>query len=196
MFARLDGACRKRCWVWLNEGGGWGPPPPLEGGGGPPPPTAPQTVEHPSGSHIGWRQPPWPIAVVYSAIVFHTQPFYTPSPCLADIKWHALFWVVSLERIFVAQIWPVVAIGLVGLAVGLVGLSRSRATFFLYMDPLTHGGGSGIERQVPRVAPPYGPLLVRTQPFSRRIRLFSYTCKISKNSTFPKPLCRPWDGFG
>ena len=30
--------------------GGWGPPPP---------PTAPQTVEHPSGSHIGWRQPPW-----------------------------------------------------------------------------------------------------------------------------------------
>ena len=24
----------------------------------PPPPTAPQTVEHPSGSHIGWRPPP------------------------------------------------------------------------------------------------------------------------------------------
>ena len=39
---------------------------------------------------------------------------------------------------------------------------RSRATFFLYMDPLTHGGGPGSELQVPPVAPPYGPLLVRT----------------------------------
>ena len=26
-------------------------------GGGPPPPTAPKTVAHPSGSHIGWRRP-------------------------------------------------------------------------------------------------------------------------------------------
>ena len=42
-----------------TKGGGGVPPPPSEGGGGPPPPpTAPQTVEHPSGSHIGWRQPP------------------------------------------------------------------------------------------------------------------------------------------
>ena len=39
---------------------------------------------------------------------------------------------------------------------------RFRATFFLYMDPLTHGGGPGSELQVPPVAPPYGPLLVRT----------------------------------
>ena len=39
---------------------------------------------------------------------------------------------------------------------------RSWATFFLYMDPLTHGGGPGSELQVPPVAPPYGPLLVRT----------------------------------
>ena len=39
---------------------------------------------------------------------------------------------------------------------------RSGATFFLYMDPLTHGGGPGSELQVPPVAPPYGPLLVRT----------------------------------
>ena len=39
---------------------------------------------------------------------------------------------------------------------------RSQATFFLYMDPLTHGGGPGSELQVPPVAPPYGPLLVRT----------------------------------
>ena len=31
---------------------------------------------------------------------------------------------------------------------------RSRATFFLYMDPLTHGGGPGSELQVPPVAPP------------------------------------------
>ena len=38
------------------------------------------------------------------------------------------------------------------------------ATFFLYMDPLTHGGGPGSELRVPPVAPPppYGPLLVRT----------------------------------
>ena len=39
---------------------------------------------------------------------------------------------------------------------------RSRATFFLYMDPLTHGGGPGSQLQVPPAAPPYGPLLVRT----------------------------------
>ena len=39
---------------------------------------------------------------------------------------------------------------------------RSGATFFLYMDPLTHGGGLGSELRVPLVAPPYGPLLVRT----------------------------------
>ena len=39
---------------------------------------------------------------------------------------------------------------------------RSGATFFLYMDPLTHGGGPGSELQVPPAAPPYGPLLVRT----------------------------------
>ena len=29
------------------------------GGGAPPPPTAPKTGAHPSGSHIGWRRPPW-----------------------------------------------------------------------------------------------------------------------------------------
>ena len=33
-------------------------PPPLRRGVGFPPPTARQTVEHPSGSHIGWRPPP------------------------------------------------------------------------------------------------------------------------------------------
>ena len=42
-----------------QPGGGRGPPPPFGGGWGSPPPTAPQTVEHPSGSHIGWRPPPW-----------------------------------------------------------------------------------------------------------------------------------------
>ena len=68
---------------------------------------------------------------------------------------------------------------------------RSWATFFLYMDPLTHGGGPGSELQVPPVAPPYGPLLVRTWPFSRWIRLFSDTCKISKNSTFSETLLSP-----
>ena len=31
---------------------------PKGGGEAPPPPTAPKTVAHPSGSHIGWRQPP------------------------------------------------------------------------------------------------------------------------------------------
>ena len=40
----------ERCWVWVNEKGAWGPPHPL---------TAPKTVAHPSGSHIGWRRPPW-----------------------------------------------------------------------------------------------------------------------------------------
>ena len=31
---------------------------------------------------------------------------------------------------------------------------RSRASFFLYMDPLTHGGGLRSELQVTPVAPP------------------------------------------
>ena len=41
------------------------PPPPSEGGAPPPPPppTAPQTVEHPSGSHVGWAAAP--VALVY-----------------------------------------------------------------------------------------------------------------------------------
>jgi hypothetical protein len=46
-------------------GGGWGPPPP---------PTAPQTVEHPSGSHIGWRPPPWAGAC--------SAPFRLCPPCI------------------------------------------------------------------------------------------------------------------
>ena len=33
---------------------------------------------------------------------------------------------------------------------------------FLYMDPLTHDRGPGSELQVPPVAPPYAPLVVRT----------------------------------
>ena len=73
---------------------------------------------------------------------------------------------------------------------------RSWATFFLYMDPLTHGGGPGSEFRVPLVAPLYGPLLVRTWPFSRWIRLFSDTRKISEIRLFRKLFCRPWDGFG
>ena len=73
---------------------------------------------------------------------------------------------------------------------------RSGATFFLYMDPLTHGRGPGSELRVPPAAPPYGPLLVRTWPFSRWIKLFSDTRKISKIRLFRKPFCRPWDGFG
>ena len=32
--------------------------------------------------------------------------------------------------------------------------SGSWKTFFLYMDPLTHGGGLGPQLQVPPVAPP------------------------------------------
>ena len=37
---------------------------------------------------------------------------------------------------------------------------RSRATFFLYMDPLTHGGGPGSEIQVPPVATPLWALTI------------------------------------
>ena len=46
--------------------------------------------------------------------------------------------------------------------------TQSGATFLLYMDPLTHGGGTGSELRVPPVAPPppYGPLLVRTTVFT------------------------------
>ena len=42
----------------------------------------------------------------------------------------------------------------------------SRRTFFLYMAPLTHGGGPGSQLRVPTVPPPpppYGPLPVRTR---------------------------------
>ena len=35
---------------------------PRGGGEGSPPPTAPKTVAHPSGSHIGWQRPPCPRA--------------------------------------------------------------------------------------------------------------------------------------
>ena len=52
---------------------------------------------------------------------------------------------------------------------------RSGATFFLYMDPLTYGGGPGSKLRVPPVGPPYGPLAVRTEAFSRWVRLFSGT---------------------
>ena len=36
-----------------------GPPPPSQGGCPPPPYSPPNCRKHPSGSHIGWRRPPW-----------------------------------------------------------------------------------------------------------------------------------------
>ena len=63
------------------------PPPPSEGGGVPPPPTAPQTVEHPSGSHIGWRPPPW---------------FAHKSGC-TDLCFASLFVVVSVLHLAQSQ---------------------------------------------------------------------------------------------
>ena len=71
---------------------------------------------------------------------------------------------------------------------------RSRATFVLYIDPLTHGGGPGSELRVPLVAPLYGPLLVR--PFSGWIRLFNDTCKISESDFFGNPSVAPGMGLG
>ena len=64
MFAHLDGACRKRCWVWVNEGGGWGPPPLRRGVGSPP------------------LQPPKPAMGIVTqwAIRLQTSDFYGPSP--------------------------------------------------------------------------------------------------------------------
>ena len=47
--------------------------------------------------------------------------------------------------------WPIVA------DVCVFGPGSSR-TFFLYMDPLTHGGGLGSQLQVPPVAPPPPPI--------------------------------------
>ena len=35
---------------------------------------------------------------------------------------------------------------------------RSRRTFFLHMDPLTHGGGPRFQLQVPPVTPPPPPM--------------------------------------
>ena len=54
------------------------------------------------------------------------------------------------------------------------------ATFLLYMDPLAHGGGPGSDLQVPPVASPYGPLLVRTQPFSHWIGCLVTVARFAK----------------
>ena len=60
------------------------PPPPCtmncdswRGVGVPPPPTSPQTVEHSSGSHIGWRRPPWSVA--------QPPPYAPPLPVLGSV---------------------------------------------------------------------------------------------------------------
>ena len=76
------GPDEKGAGFWSTKGGGLGSPPPLEGGGVPPPPTAPQTVEHPSGSHIGWRRPPCLGHKKGGKVILST--FFTPT--LAPIK--------------------------------------------------------------------------------------------------------------
>ena len=61
----------------------------LQRGMGSPPPTAPQTVEHPSGSHIGWRRPPW--AGVKQPILILPPLFGDPRGRRADVAFPALF---------------------------------------------------------------------------------------------------------
>ena len=55
----------------------------------------------------------------------------------------------------------------------------SRRTFFLYMDPLAHGGGLGSELQVPPVPPPppIWPLASEEIAIFTLDRLFGGTCK-------------------
>ena len=50
VFVCLDGACRKRCWVWVNEGGG-APPPLRRGVGVPPPPYSPPKLSNTPRGH-------------------------------------------------------------------------------------------------------------------------------------------------
>ena len=90
----------KRCWVWVNEAP---PPPPL---------TAPKTVAHPSGSHIGWRQPPWDERAAYVETTFRdiTGPMHlvewcdsSPSSALKDYVLFLITMVMrtgSVERFF------------------------------------------------------------------------------------------------
>ena len=47
--------------------------------GSSPPPTAPKTVAHPSGSHIGWRRPPWSRSLGNYRATGGIVPFVTPT---------------------------------------------------------------------------------------------------------------------
>ena len=49
----------------------------------PPPPTAPQTVEHPSGSRIGWQRPPWFMCIFFATASLCT--FQRPVPRMGQI---------------------------------------------------------------------------------------------------------------
>ena len=79
-------------------------------------------------------------------------------------------------------------------AVSIFGLA-SRRTFFLYIDPLTHGGGPGSQLRVPP-APPYGPLPVSTWPFSHWVGCLVTLEKFSKFDFFRNPSVAPRMGLG
>ena len=70
---------------------------------------------------------------------------------------------------------------------------RSQATFFLYMDPLTHGGGPGSELQVPPLAPP--PLALASEDLA----VFTWDKDVYRHlQDFQKLdfFRHPWYGFG
>ena len=99
-------------------GGGWGPPPP---------PTAPQTVEHPSGSHIGWRRPPW---------FFHDQCFAPAVRCALDLLtmcmvccWHIPVTVQQFSRSPLHYLLCSLSSGSVPLSIYLPPVLFSRLTF-------------------------------------------------------------------
>ena len=68
--------------------------------------------------------------------------------------------------------------------------------FFLYINPLTDGRGSGFKLRVPPVGPPYGPLLMRTQPFLRWIGCFMALENFAKFDFFRNPSFGPGMGLG
>ena len=69
--------------------------------------------------------------------------------------------------------------------------TQVRGNFFLVHGPPNPWWWSRVQTPGTPGCPPNGPLLVRTLPFSRWIRLFSDTYKISKTPLFRKPFCRP-----
>ena len=71
------------------------------GGGVPPPPTAPKTVAHTSGSHVGWRRPPWSPIVQFPHSGLHLDRCISYRP--QGTKGEGGGWMSMCAKVFVAE---------------------------------------------------------------------------------------------